>query len=280
MRLREWQDANGKKVSTTSGTSSTASSGSFKKRLDKLITYYGQHLPARVDYLTVDLLTNDKLEFTEHWNTGDKVEFKIYIGPATEAWRLKVSKNSKYTDDLNGMGWVSLLRELRSYMTIPVVSTPEYKGLLTEWVDKSGKKVSMSSSAQTPISSTAGGYKKRFEKLIKYHIDHASSELESVTRKDISDRYFRLSEHYNDGSKEFDRSIIVAVNMSTEEFEIHIFIDHEEVQNIQRKGYEDFVAAIEPYMFLPDEGTPDYDDLLTESLSIVEDFKLYENLWD
>lgn len=107
-------------------------------------------------------------------------------------------------------------------------------------------------------------YKKRFEKLIKYHIDHASSELESVTRKDISDRYFRLSEHYNDGSKEFDRGIIVYVDKGTEEFEIHIFIDHAEVESIQRKGYENFVAAIEPYMFLPDAGTQEYDDLLVE----------------
>jgi len=113
-------------------------------------------------------------------------------------------------------------------------------------------------------ASNSGSYKKRFEKLIKYHIDHASSELESITRKDISDRYFRLSEHYNDGSKEFDRSIIVAVDTSTEEFEIHIFIDHEEVESIQRKGYENFVAAIEPYMFLPDSGTQEYDDLLVE----------------
>ena len=121
-----------------------------------------------------------------------------------------------------------------------------------------------SSNTTSAASTSSTGYKKRFEKLIKYHIDHASSELESITRKDISDRYFRLSEHYNDGSKEFDRSIIVAVDKSTEEFEIHIFIDHEEVESIQRKGYENFVAAIEPYMFLPDSGTQEYDDLLVE----------------
>ena len=64
-----------------------------------------------------------------------------------------------------------------------------------------------------PTSNTttsAGSYKKRFEKLIKYHIDHASSELESITKKDIRDSYFRLSEHYSNGLGEFDRDIVVS----------------------------------------------------------------------
>ena len=135
---------------------------------------------------------------------------------------------------------------------------------LKEWKDSTGNKVSTGSTGNASTGSSSGSYKKRFEKLIKYHIDHASSELESITRKNIADGYFRLSEHYNDGSKEFDRDIIVAVDKGTEEFEIHIFIDHKEVQSIQRKGYKDFVSAIEPYMFLPDNGTQEYTDLLTE----------------
>ena len=50
---------------------------------------------------------------------------------------------------------------------------------------------------------------------------------------------------------------------------------------MQRDNYDNFVKAIEPYMFLPDGGTPEYDELLTESIfSIADDFKTYENLWD
>jgi hypothetical protein len=113
---------------------------------------------------------------------------------------------------------------------------------------------------------SASGYKKRFEKLIKYHIDHASSELESITKKDIKDYSFHLGEHYNTGLSEFDRDIVVAYDSNSDTFFIHIFVDNKEVESILRDSYEDLVKALEPYMYLPDGGTQEYDDLLTESL--------------
>lgn len=119
----------------------------------------------------------------------------------------------------------------------------------------------------TTNNSSSSGYKKRFEKLIKYHIDHASSELESITRKDIKDDGFRLTEHYNNGHHEFDRDIVVSYDKASDTFMLRIFIDGKEVDNILRKGYEDFVDAAEDYMFLPDAGTQEYDDLLIESLN-------------
>jgi hypothetical protein len=117
-----------------------------------------------------------------------------------------------------------------------------------------------------PPAGNSSSYKKRFEKLIKYHIDHASSELESITKKDIKDDSFRLSEHYNNGHHEFDRDIIVSYDKDSDTFMLRIFVDGKEVDDILRKGYEDFVDAAEDYMFLPDYNTPEYDDLLTESL--------------
>ena len=113
-------------------------------------------------------------------------------------------------------------------------------------------------------TTNSSGYKKRFEKLIKYHIDHASSELESITKKDIRDNYFHLTEHYNNGHHEFDRDIVVSYDKSSDTFMLHIFVDGKEVDNILRKGYEAFVDAAEGYMFLPDSGTQEYDDLLVE----------------
>jgi hypothetical protein len=120
----------------------------------------------------------------------------------------------------------------------------------------------------TASNSSSSGYKKRFEKLIKYHIDHASSELESITHKDIKEDSFHLSEHYNDGSNEFDRTIIVSVNKYTDEFYLSIFVDGKVVYRNEYEGYEKVLEILTgSYMFLPDEGTPDYDDLLTESLN-------------
>ena len=116
-------------------------------------------------------------------------------------------------------------------------------------------------------NSSSSGYKKRFEKLIKYHIDHASSELESITRKAIFNYSFHLGEHYNTGSSEFDRYIIVSVNKYTDEFYLSIFVDNKKVYSTQVKGYDNCVAILEAYMFLPNKGTQDYDDLLTESLT-------------
>ena len=72
-------------------------------------------------------------------------------------------------------------------------------------------------------TSSSGSYKKRFEKLIKYHIDHASSELESITKKDIKDYSFHLGEHYNTGHDECDRDIVVAYDSNSDTFFIHIF---------------------------------------------------------
>jgi hypothetical protein len=120
----------------------------------------------------------------------------------------------------------------------------------------------------TTNNSSSSGYKKRFEKLIKYHIDHASSELESVTTKDIKPYGFHLGEHYNTGSSEFDRTIIVSVNKYTDEFYLSIFVDGKVVYQNDYEGYEKVLEILTgSYMFLPDEGTQDYDDLLSESLN-------------
>jgi hypothetical protein len=117
-------------------------------------------------------------------------------------------------------------------------------------------------------NSSSSGYKKRFEKLIKYHIDHASSELESITTKDIKPYGFHLGEHYNTGSSEFDRTIIVSVNKYTDEFYLSIFVDGKVVYQNDYEGYEKVLEILTgSYMFLPDEGTQDYNELLTEALN-------------
>jgi hypothetical protein len=135
-RLYEWKDTKGNTVSTTSGaptpSTSVTSSGSFKKRLNKLINYYGQHHPAEVDFITVNLLTNDTLDFTEYYGDRSAVRYNIYIGPTTEAWRLKITAQGKLKDDIAGQNWAELLKTLRAFIDVPVVSTPEYVDLFTE----------------------------------------------------------------------------------------------------------------------------------------------------
>jgi hypothetical protein len=125
----------------------------------------------------------------------------------------------------------------------------------------------MNKSAGSTTNSSSSSYKKRFEKLIKYHIDHASSELESINKKEINDYSFHLGEHYNDGNNEFNRTIVVGYSNTTKIFTIYVYVDGREVTRISRKSYEDLVSALKHYMFLPDGGTQEYDDLLAESLN-------------
>ena len=258
MELREWQYMN-KPTGSAASNSSSSSAGnkSFKKRFDKLIQYYGDHLPKEIDFVYVNLLTKDTLDFTENFSDGDKVRFNITINPATEAWTLKYYVNDVLTDTNSDTGWTELLKTLYvGYIDeLPQVGTPEYNNLLTEWVAMNNKTNSTSSS----------GYKKRFEKLIKYHIDHASSELESITTKDIKPYGFHLSEHYNDGHDEFDRDIVASANKTTGILTFGVFMDGKEVCRRECKDYEEFVKELgDSYMFLPDTGTLEHDDLLVE----------------
>ena len=103
-----------------------------------------------------------------------------------------------------------------------------------------------------PMKATAsGGYKKRFEKLINYHISNASSELESITKKEIKDDGFRLSEHYNTGRTEFDRDLVVSYDKDSDTFMLRIFVDGKEVFNTLRDSYEALVSALAAYLYIP-----------------------------
>jgi len=255
MELREWQYINKPAANSNTASAASTSSTSFKKRFDKIIKYYGDHLPAEVDYVLVNLLTNGSLNFTENYDNGDKVQYDIFIDDFdTEDWGIKIKVNGQPTEKYFDKGWAKLLNTLGAYIELPQMGDPEYKNLLTEWVVMNNK------------TSSSSGYKKRFEKLIKYHIDHASSELESVTRKDIFNYSFRFSEHYNTGSQEFDRDIIVSIDRTTDTFYLSVFIDHKQTENNNRIGWENFLKLLDNFMWLPSKGTPDYDDLLTESL--------------
>jgi hypothetical protein len=119
--------------------------------------------------------------------------------------------------------------------------------------------------------------KKRFEKLIDYHIKHADSELESITKKDIKDDGFHLGEHHSHPSRPngFEKEIVVHYDKNTDAFYLTTLIDGKEVlKDLRSTGWKGFLKTVEKYMWLPDEGTLEYDDLLTESLTTLPS-KLY-----
>jgi hypothetical protein len=115
-------------------------------------------------------------------------------------------------------------------------------------------------------AANSSGYKKRFEKLIKYHIDHASSELERIIRKDIKEDSFHLGEHYNTGKGEFDRDIIVDIDKNNN-WSFSVFLDGKELVQKTGTSWEDLLRALSFYLYTPNVETPEYDELLTESLN-------------
>jgi hypothetical protein len=267
MILKEWKDANGNKVSSSSTTNNSPSnsSGSFKKRLDKLITYYGQHLPAEVDFITVNLLTNDTLDFTEFYNDRSSASYNIYIGPTTEAWRLKITVQGKLKDDLAGQGWTELLKTLRTYITVPVVSTPEYKELLKEWVDSKGNKVSTSSSStpQPTTSAKPQSQVKRYSKLLK-QIDTDGLSTRRINK--FNDTTLDITVNT---AKRHDLNLRMEYQPVTDDY---IFT----VDGKTSKGWAWFEDILELLII----GGVIKNTNLCESASFAEDFELYENLWD
>ena len=179
MKLNEFIDKNGNQVkipksggtNNTSGNSSPNPNG-FKKRLYRVVKYHEHHPGATIEYVAIDKLTEDTVEFTEYHNDGEQVKFIIYIGASTEAWRVQVTSSRGTKDDDSGIGWANLLRQLRYYITVPVAGTPEYKNLLTEnlseWVDKDGKKISLNKSSTSPKLTTTGvpDQTDRYESLV------------------------------------------------------------------------------------------------------------------
>jgi hypothetical protein len=298
MALNEWKDKNGNKLNLNSASqaTSTATSKSTKTNKEKftsLLYYMMKHKSITASNAEVVRLDDNGFTYKETYDvtSGDyTLLILVSYSRFNSSWRYELYLDTVKVREESGSGWEALLEELEKYFHTPKVGSREYQAL-TEWVDKNGKKVAINSKPSA-ASSSITSYKKRFEKLIKYHIDHASSELESITRKDIADDNFRLGEHYNDGVQEFDREI--KVNYNSNGFSYFIYVNGKLVNNNTVHNYEDLVERLSgSYMYLPDEGTQEYDDLLTESLGVVisdtnldescpiaDDFKLYEDLWE
>jgi hypothetical protein len=273
MKLNEWLDASGNKINTSSSSSSSApSSGTtktMKERFTSLLYYMKKNKARTVTKTEVSGLNEAGFTYKEYrtHTTGYSYTqlIQVLYNPFNSEWKFVIYHNTNLIDEQDGKGLDNLIRALKSYYTVPSPGTAEYKRItesLNEWVDNKGKKVTFGSSAK--VATSPSSYKKRFEKLIKYHIDHASSELESITKKVINDYDFHLGEHYNNGAGEFDKEIIVKVNKNTDTFSISILINGKEVIDRIVTGYKYFVKEMITFMWLPDEGTPEHDDLLVE----------------
>ncbi len=292
MRLNEWLDANGKKVNSGStGNASTTSSGSFKNRLEKLFNYNAGHKSPGVDKVELKKLTDDTLEFAEHFGEDEDedcliIDTKIYIEPTTEAWHFEsfttINGKSEKADDISGEGWTELLKTLRAYITVPVTTTPEYKNLLTEWVDANGKKVSLSSSA--PVTSATKTNKEKFTELLQYMVDHKLASVLTVDISRVDENGFTYRELRQPVGLEPKYELATIVNygygQNNSSWQVSVYKSGKNIDVITGEGWEDLLGALDIRYNIPDPGTPEYKSICESATSsIAEDFKLYENLW-
>jgi hypothetical protein len=305
MRLKEFIDKNGNKVNLpkTGGapkSSSGTSSGGFKKRFEKLIDYATKHRYSKITKVEVTKLTEDTLEFAEYYDGGAIVDYKIYIGPTTEAWHVEAfttiinAKDREKVDDLVGTGWPELLKSLRPYITIPVATTPEYKDLmfedskdsfLKEFVDAKGNKVNIRNSSSNSSAPVTKSNKEKFEELIKYMEKYEVPYTTKMETIQLDNTCFKYNISVKSpGIKEYVVTLEVDYSRFNSSWSFVVYRNSDYIDDSDGKGWEELLRALSTSKFgnyanIPKSGSKEYESL-TESTSIAEEFKTYENLWD
>ena len=293
MRLNEWQDAKGNKVNITSpatsqGTSSGSSTTGFKKRFEKLLDYAKNHKGPEINKAEVKSLSDDGFFYTEKIRGGYSYydrDIQVYIGSQTEAWRLKIYIDNEINEDLAGQGWPELLKTLRAYITVPVTTTLEYKELLTEWIDSSGKKVNTSGSTSSPPAAV-----KPLNTVYYEGGGVAKKVREKAQRVVVTSKVDEIYANTFNSCEELEEVILPETVKRIDNFAFYNCIRLEKINlpsgisyiadgafdrcdnltiHCEKDSYAD--------KFATDHKIPV---VYTNTSTVAEDFKIYENLWD
>lgn len=144
MGLNEWLGANGKKVSTASGTSSAssqpaakASSNTFyKDKFKKLLDYHMAHASYALS-MSIDKLSEDdhkaSFSYVEEYDNGKGKIHESLLGVRyykdTEAWSIKYYVNGIEVQAKEGTSFNDLIFNLQAHMEMPLYNSTEYKNL-------------------------------------------------------------------------------------------------------------------------------------------------------
>lgn len=144
---------------------------------------------------------------------------------------------------------------------------------LWEW-----KQMNKTNNSSTTSST---GYKNRFKKLIDYAQAHTTPIVTKTEVVKLDNYSFEYKEYFEKNGTEWTSSVIVNTSRFDNKWAIKHFIDDNFNSSKAGEGYEDLIRALGFYMNTPNYGTPEYDNLLVESLTeTAEDFKTYETMWD
>lgn len=266
MELREWQYMN----------KSAANSSSYKKRFTKLINYHISHASSELERIVRKAIKDDGFFLGEHYNNGsDEFDRDIIVNiDKNNDWSFSVLLDGKETAHETGNGWEDLIRALSFYFETPDVGTEDYDDLLTESLNE-WQLMNSPKATQTASSKTN---KEKFTELVAYIQKHKNSSAIFTTVSVPTDTGFEYEEQraFEDGS---EHSLSIEVSLGKHNlFTIYVDVDGQR-KTLMANGWEEFLRYLKNYFNVPSLGTPEHKSL-TESASIAEDFKIYENLWE
>ena len=276
MKLNEWKDSNGNKINPSSGSTTVSqfsiqgTSTGFKKRFEKLLAYAKAHKGPAVSKIKIATASEDGFMYTEERKGGYSfydLDIQVYIGQQTEAWRLRVYLDNKPDTDMSGMGYPNLLKQLRQYINVPTVGTPEYKDILTEFLDKTGKKVSLNS-LTVKTSSTTKTNKEKFKELTDYMINHRGSLTARAEVVRLDDSGFTYKEHWTAtaaSGKGYVLTLLVGFGRDKyyNDWKYELYIEESLAEKSEGTGMADLLKELDKYFHVPKVGSPEHK-ILTE----------------
>jgi hypothetical protein len=291
MELREWQSMNKPTGSTTSNTTSgsvqATSSTFYRDKFKKLLDYHVSKsrkpggfyrvLNHKVDKLTEDTTKASFSYWEERMDNSDgtvsEVSLSVWYYKTTKAWTFKVWVDGREVANKSGSGFNDLINDLSARLATPLRGTKEWQELL-EWQLMNPPKASQP--APTASSKTN---KEKFTELVAYMQKHKDSSVIFTSVNGPTDTGFEYEEQkaFANGD-EYNLSLEVECK-SGNLFFIHLDMDGKRIATKSAVGWEDLLLKIKTHFYVPKMGSHEYKSL-TESVSIADDFKLYENLWN
>lgn len=163
---------------------------------------------------------------------------------------------------------------------------------LLEWLDAQGNKInikaaSTSSSASMPVKNKKTGYKENFQKMLEYHMNmtnttSANTYIVESEIKLVEDNRFHYQETHKIRSGSYVRDVVGAIQDSS--WLVCEYIDgkFDKEYHENSTGFSGLISQLEKnkVFIFPPKNSTEYQEILAESFSFAEDFRLYESLWD
>lgn len=302
MKLNEWIDDSGNKItlsnvisSSSKGSSGNSSAPATKTNKEKLAELFKYIENNKTPYTTNIEIVRQQDNYFRFVVTRKPIGVKEHDIELTirhyadGSWGLEVWKiTDNFINDFvwadKGNGWENLLNalnteKLKDYINVPAPGTTIYDKL-TEWLDSKGNKINIGSSQSVTKANKPINYKKRFEKLLDYHVKHSPGTVKIEIKK-ITNSGFHYKERFINNKVDFETEIFVWID-SNGHWMFQLLQDGGIDLDEEGDDWKDFIRIVGRVLNTPYANTPEYNSLLTEqvNISFAEDFKLYENLWD